>query len=50
MAIELIDKLKQKNGGTFKLMDAEDIAFEEHSLTEEIDSVKTQLSETNAEL
>lgn len=45
MAIELIDKIKQKNGGTFKLMDAEDIAFGEHSLTEEIDSVKTQLSE-----
>ena len=44
MAIELIDKIKQKNGGTFKLMDAEDIAFGEHSLTEEIDSVKTQLS------
>ena len=44
MAIEIIDKIKQKNGGTFKLMDAEDIAFEEHSLTEEIDSVKTQLS------
>ena len=45
MAIELIDKIKQKNGGTFKLMDAEDIAFGEHSLTEEIDSVKTQLSD-----
>lgn len=45
MAIELIDKIKQKNGGTFKLMDAEDIAFGEHSLTEEIDSVKTQLSQ-----
>ena len=47
MAIELIDKIKQKNGGTFKLVDSEDIAFGEHSLTEEIDSVKTQLSETN---
>ena len=45
MAIEIIDKIKQKNGGTFKLMDAEDIAFGEQSLTEEIDSVKTQLSE-----
>ena len=43
MAIELIDKIKQKNGGTFKLMDAEDVAFGEHSLTEEMDSVKTQL-------
>ena len=45
MAIELIDKIKQKNGGTFKLMDAEDVAFGEHSLTEEMDSVKTQLSQ-----
>ena len=54
MAIELIDKIKQKNGGTFKLMDAEDVAFGEHSLTEEMDSVKTQLSQelaqTNAQL
>lgn len=50
MAIELIDKIKQKNGGTFKLMDAEDIAFGEHSLTEEIDSVKTQLSNDKTEL
>jgi hypothetical protein len=49
MAIELIDKIKQKNGGTFKLMDAEDIAFGEHSLTEEIDNVKTQLSEKTNE-
>ena len=49
MAIEIIDKIKQKNGGTFKLMDAEDIAFEEHSLTEEIDSVKTQLSQKASE-
>ena len=49
MAIELIDKIKQKNGGTFKLMDAEDIAFGEHSLTEEIDSVKTQLSRVEKE-
>ena len=49
MAIELIDKIKQKNGGTFKLMDAEDIAFGEHSLTEEIDSVKTQLSDKTSE-
>lgn len=45
MAIELIDKIKQKNGGTFKLVDSEDVAFGEHSLTEEIDSVKTQLSQ-----
>ena len=49
MAIELIDKIKQKNGVTFKLVDSEDVAFGEHSLTEEIDSVKTQLSQKASE-
>lgn len=44
MAIELIDKIKQKNGGTFKLMDAEDIAFGEHSLTEDIDNRFNQIN------
>ena len=29
MAIELIDKIKQKNSGTFKLMDAEDVQYDD---------------------
>lgn len=28
MAIELIDKIKQKNSGTFKLMDAADVDYD----------------------
>ncbi len=28
MAIELIDKIKQKNAGTFKLMDAADVDYD----------------------
>ncbi len=29
MAIEVIDKIKQKNSGSFKLMDAEDVQYDE---------------------
>ena len=29
MSIEIIDKLKPKNGQSFKLMDAEDVAYDE---------------------
>lgn len=40
MAIEIIDKLKQKNGGTFKLMDAADVAWDEETgLVEKINSI-----------
>lgn len=29
MAIELIDKIKQKNSGDFKLVDAEDVQYDD---------------------
>lgn len=44
MAIELIDKIKQKNKGTFKLVDSEDVAFENISVKEAIDDTRKQLS------
>ena len=36
MAIELIDKIKQKNGGTFKLIDACDVEMKDGSDLEPI--------------
>lgn len=45
MAIELIDKIKQKNGGNFKLVDAEDVALDNSSVKEVIDDVKAQMTQ-----
>ena len=42
MAIELIDKIKQKNGGTFKLVDSEDVAYGDSSVEEEINKFYCQ--------
>ena len=41
MAISLIDKIKQKNNGTFKLVDAVDIAWDDHTgLVDKINSIE----------
>ena len=45
MAIELIDKIKQKNGGTFKLVDSEDVAYGDSSVEEEIKNVSKKIQE-----
>ena len=42
MAIELIDKIKQKNAGTFKLMDAADVDYDgsgSMSVKEKLDDI-----------
>ena len=36
MAIELIDKIKQKNNGTFALVDATDVEFEDGTRLQEL--------------
>lgn len=43
MAIEIIDKLKQKNNGNFKLMDAKDVAIGDSD-------VENKIKETNSEI
>ena len=46
MAILLIDKIKQKNNGTFKLMDAIDINWEGFNLPiDNIDAYREELLE-----
>lgn len=45
MAIELIDKIKQKNGGTFKLVDSEDVAYGDSSVEEEIKNISKKIQE-----
>lgn len=46
MAIELIDKIKQKNNGTFKLIDAIDVEMADGSDAEStINSISKQISE-----
>ena len=42
MAIELIDKIKQKNNGKFKLVDSVDVQFDESgiSVKEKIDQLE----------
>ena len=40
MSIEVIDKIKQKNGGTFKLMDAKDIAIEDTDIEDYVKKLK----------
>lgn len=46
MSIEIIDKLKQKNSGTFKLMDLDDVDYDGtgKSAKEKIDSLPSSLS------
>ena len=40
MAIEIIDKIKQKNNGDFKLMDAEDVNYDgTKSVKEALDEI-----------
>lgn len=45
MSIEIIDKLKQKNSGKFKLMDLEDVDYDgnETSTKEKIDSLPSKM-------
>ena len=43
MPIELIDKIKQKNNGKFKLMDSEDVQFDESGI-----SVKEKINQLEA--
>lgn len=46
MPIELIDKIKPKNNGDFKLVDAEDVGFEDgKSLPEKIEEVKDAIKD-----
>lgn len=48
MAIEVIDKIKQKNNGTFKIVDLSDVAYDDNvDAKEKIDS---ELSRVNAKL
>lgn len=45
MSIEIIDKLKQKNNGTFKLMDLDDVDYGDGtSAKDKIDSLPSSLS------
>ena len=46
MAIEIIDKLKQKNNGSFKLVDAEDVDYDGSgkSLKDKIDEFNVEVS------
>lgn len=50
MAIEVIDKIKQKNSGTFKLVDAEDVQYDEagRSVKEVIDGLEQASGEVTA--
>lgn len=57
MAIELIDKIKQKNSGSFKLVDAADVDWDgtgTKSVKERIEEMETEAgnveSMTNAEI
>lgn len=48
MAIEVIDKIKQKNNGTFKIVDLSDVAYDDNvNAKEKIDS---ELSRVNTKL
>ena len=48
MAIEVIDKIKQKNNGTFKIVDLSDVAYDDNvDAKEKIDS---ELSRVNTKL
>ena len=44
MPIFIIDKLKPKNGGTFKLMDTLDINHKGYELEDFLDSLETKLN------
>lgn len=46
MSIEIIDKLKQKNNGTFKLMDLDDVDYDGtgKSAKEKMDSLPSSLN------
>lgn len=46
MAVEIISKLKQKNGADFFLLDAEDIEIEGISLTEYLAQMKENIQAT----
>lgn len=46
MAIEVIDKIKQKNNGTFKIVDLSDVAYDDNvDAKEKIDSELSQVNE-----
>lgn len=44
MPIEVIDKIKQKNGGTFKLMDAKDIAIDDKDIESYVKEMNKKIS------
>lgn len=50
MPIEVIDKIKQKNGGTFKLMDAKDIAIDDTNIEDYTKKIKEESEKNNKEL
>ncbi|WP_283695748.1 SGNH/GDSL hydrolase family protein [Clostridium perfringens] len=50
MPIELIDKIKQKNGGTFKLMDAKDVAIDDTDIEKYTKKIKEESEKLNKEL
>ncbi|MCX0396979.1 M14 family metallopeptidase [Clostridium perfringens] len=47
MPIEVIDKIKQKNGGTFKLMDAKDIAIDDTNIEDYAKNIKEENNKIN---
>ncbi|EPB8173077.1 hypothetical protein ACRTAL_002252 [Clostridium perfringens] len=50
MPIEVIDKIKQKNGGTFKLIDAKDIAIDDTNIEDYTKKIKEESEKNNKEL
>lgn len=51
MAIELIDKIKQKNNGGFKLVDADDVDWDgtgEKSVKERIEELESETGNVEA--
>ena len=51
MAIELIDKIKQKNNGGFKLVDADDVGWDgtgEKSVKQRIEELEMQAGNVEA--
>ena len=50
MPIEVIDKIKQKNGGTFKLIDAKDVAIDDTNVEDYTKKIKELNEENKKEL
>lgn len=46
--IYLIDKIKQKNSGTFKLVDSADVEYGDGSVEDALDSLKEQMGSSSS--